>query len=263
VDKPNLQSVVLTIILINAAGFLLRYFDIDTYIIIIGFRFHLSAVFSLLFILKARPRTLIKESFLKPHYKNIFPYLIWVFLPAGVLFALLFLTKNIEIGDPEFFYEFGLSSIIDYPIYLIWNAPQLFIVFLFLVLSIDRLRFRLTATLFLLTMLFAFEFIPLGKESVNYFDIGNLLILSMIAALLINYFRNIYLFSFLLFSVLWVNLLAFGSSSKEMVNLLFASQYLEWEGFFIANKEYSDYLFTTCQILTLVLVIIYTSFRKK
>ena len=262
-DKPNLLYIAFVIIIINAAGFLLRYLDIDTYIILIGFRFHLSAVFSLLFIFRVRYQKLIKESFLKPQHKNLFPYLTWIILPSGILFALLFLTKNIELGDPEYFYEFGLSSIIDYPIYFLWNVPQLFVVFLFLILSTEGLRLKFAAVMLVSFLLFAFEFIPLEKESINYFDIGNLLILSLITSIVINCFRNIYLFSFLIFSILWVNLLNFGSSSKEMVNLLFASQYLEWEGFFVVSKEYSDYLFTACLALTLVLVIISASFRKK
>jgi hypothetical protein len=254
---------VLAIIIINAAGLLLRYFSIDTYIILIGFRFHLSAVLSLLFILRILHLSLIKDALLKPQYKKIFPYLIWIVLPSGILFALLYLTKNIELGNPEYFYEFGISSVIDYPIYLIWNAPQLFIVFLFLVIATEGLRFRFILILLISLFLFAFEFIPLEKEIINYFNIGNLLILSLITAIVISYFRNIYLFSFLIFSVLWLNLLAFGSSSEKMVNILFAAQYQNWEGFFEVGKELPKYLSSAHLTLLLIFVLVSALLRKK
>jgi hypothetical protein len=263
VNKPNLLSVVLAIIIVNAAGLSLRYFNIDTYIILVGFRFHLSAVLPLLLILRSRHQALIKECFVKPQCKKVFPYLIWTILPAGALFALLYFTKNVELGDPEYFYEFGISSIIDYPIYLIWNAPQLFMVFLFLVLSTEGLRFRFITILFLSLFLFAFEFIPLEKESINYLSTGNLLIVSLITAIVINYFRNIYLFTCLIFSSLWLSLLAFGSSSEKMVNILFAAQYQSWEGFFEINKEYIDYLLVAHLTLVLVFVLFSALLRKK
>ena len=42
--------------------------------------------------------------------------------------------KNIErlYDNPEYFYEFGLSSIADFPVYLIWNSFQLFFLYQFL-----------------------------------------------------------------------------------------------------------------------------------
>jgi hypothetical protein len=268
VNKPNLLTVVLAVIITNAAGLLLRYFNIDTHIILVGFRFHLSAVLPLLLIFRSCHQALIKECFVKPQYKKIFPYLIWTILPAGVLFVLLYFTKNIELGDPEYFYEFGISSIIDYPIYLFWNAPQLFMVFLFLVLSTEGLRFKFVTILFLSFFLFTFELVPIGIENINYFDIGyidigSLFALSLITGIVIKFFRNIYFFSFLVFSILWLSLLAFGSSSEKMVNILFAAQYQNWEGFFEVNKEYTDYLLVVHLTFLLVFILFSALLRKK
>jgi hypothetical protein len=41
---------------------------------------------------------------------------------------------------------------------------------------------------------------------------------------------------------MWLAILAFGSSSKTLINLLFASQYDNWDGFFDVIKEYTSFI---------------------
>ena len=131
--KLSITRIFVAIVIVNALGFALKFFDLDTYVIILGFRFHIAAIIPFLIVIKKDHFTLIKESFIKPKFVQIGrPILIFVLI--NVLFILiLFLVKKIEIGDPEYFYEFGLSSIVDYPIYLIWNSIQLILLYHFLI----------------------------------------------------------------------------------------------------------------------------------
>jgi hypothetical protein len=154
----------------------------------------------------------------------------------------LYLLHKIDLGDPEYFYEFGISSIADYPIYVIWNFPQMILLYLFLasVSSISRFRFiTVTVVIFLL---FVFELVPINKTIILYWNLGVLISCSIIYSILINYYRNIYWFGISLFTLMWFVILAFGSSSKTMINLLFASQYDNWDGFFEVIKDYIPFM---------------------
>ena len=153
----------------------------------------------------------------------------------------LYILHKIEIGDPDYFYEFGISSIADYPIYLIWNFPQMILLYFFLISVSFRSRFRFITVAIVIFLLFGFEFVPIDKILIHYWDLGILFSCSIIFSILINYYRNIYWFGLSLFTLLWFAILAFGSNSKTMINLLFASQYNNWEGFFEIVKDYTPF----------------------
>ena len=156
-----------------------------------------------------------------------------------IIYLSLYISGNLSIGDPDYFYEFGLSSIVDYPVYILWNIPQLFMFFLFLN-SVKR-KYQFVKILLLVVSVFAFEFIPI-QERVNYIALAGLLLSSLIVALLTTNFRNIYLFALSVFSIFWVSVLSFGSSSRELINIIFAARYDAWEGFFEINKRLADYI---------------------
>jgi hypothetical protein len=153
----------------------------------------------------------------------------------------LYFSQKLDLGDPEYFYEFGVSSVVDYPLYFIWNLPQMIIFFFFLVSVSSVKRFRLLTLVIVTFLLFAFELVPLNKVLFSITDAGVLLACSLIFSILINYFRNVYWFCISLFTILWLAFLAFGSNSKEIINLLFASRYTYWEGFFEVTKETAPY----------------------
>jgi hypothetical protein len=159
-------------------------------------------------------------------------------LPLLIEAGGLYILQKIDIGDPDYFYEFGISSIADYPIYLIWNFPQMILFFFFLVSVSSISKFKFFTVAAAIFLLFAFELVSINKTIIPFRDLGILISCCIIYSILINYYRNIYWFGVSLFTLLWLAILAFGSSSKTMINLLFASQYNNWEGFFEVMKDY-------------------------
>lgn len=227
------------ILITNIAGFFLRFYNLDTYFILIGFRFHISLFLPFLLFLYKADLQLIKSFFISPFYKRYSVLFVIVIVPLVIIYLSLYIPGNLSIGDPDYFYEFGLSSILDYPVYLLWNIPQLFMFFLFL--NTVKRKYQFVKILLLVISVFAFEFIPV-QERVNYIALAGLLLSSLIVALLITNFRNIYLFALSVFSIFWFSILSFGSSSGELINILFASRYDAWEGFFEVNKGFTDYV---------------------
>jgi hypothetical protein len=262
VSTKNLLYIFSVIIIVNAAGLILRYFELETYFILIGFRFHIAFIIPFLLVFRSKHTSLFKETFTKAEYKDITPFLLWIILPLILSFAVLFLSGEITIADPAYFYEFGLSSIFDYPIYLIWNAPQLFLLYLFVMISIQSGKMKFIKTFLILLFLFAFEFIPINKESFAYLEIISLISIALVSGLVIKYFSNIYFLTFFIFTLFWSNLLLFGSSSKKMINIIFAANYETWEGFFTANKLFSEYILPVNLTLVLIFILLSVLFRK-
>jgi hypothetical protein len=259
--KPS--RLVIAVLAVSAAGIVLRYYNLDTYIIIIGFRFHISLILPFLIVFRKSQLPFIKQIFVAPHHKRTVLPLLWVLLPVIIVTGVLFLIHKIDIGDPDYFYEFGLSSIIDYPIYLLWNFPQLFCLFIFLALTstVSRKNFLLVSSITFLV--FAFEFIPFKIGNIDYFGIASLVLISISVGLLIKYFQNIYWLTISIFSIFWLHFLIFGSTSGEIVHILFASQYSGWDGFLEINKWALPYLLPAQLVFTLLLILISSFFRKK
>ena len=237
----KIWKLILAIILVNASGLCLKYFNLSTYIILFGFRFHISFVLPLIIVFNSNFLPYIKRSFLKPEWRNAFFYLFLILLPLLIEAGGLYILNKIDIGDPEYFYEFGISSIADYPVYLIWNFPQMILLFFFLASVSAKSRFMFIKVAVVIFFLFAFEFVSINKTIILYWELGILASCSIIYSILINYCRNIYWFCISLFTLLWFAILAFGSSSKTMINLLFASQYDNWDGFFEIVTEYKPF----------------------
>lgn len=239
--KVSAARIILAVIVVSLIGFILKYFELDANIILLGFRFHISAVLPFFLIFKKQHLSLIKESLLNPGNKNFFRPILIFFLLTLFLNTTLYFTELIEIGDPEYFYELGLSSIVDYPIYLVWNTPQLVLLFLFLLIIKRSIKYNFAAIFFALVFLFAHELIPIKKFTVDYVSIASFVLMCLIATFLIKYFENVYLFVVLCFSLLWFAVLAYGSGSETLINLLLAARFTEWEGFFSVKKIISDF----------------------
>jgi hypothetical protein len=237
----KIWRLILAILLVNASGLYLKYFNLSTYIILFGFRFHMSFVLPLIIVFNSNFLPYIKRSFLKPEWRKAPFYLFLILLPLLIETGGLYIIHKIDIGDPEYFYEFGISSIADYPVYLIWNLPQMILLFFFLASVSAKSRFRFITVAVVIFFLFAFELVSINNTIILYWELGILASCSIIYSILINYYRNIYWFGISLFTLLWFAVLAFGSTSKTMINLLFASQYDNWDGFFEIVKDYKPF----------------------
>jgi hypothetical protein len=248
----------ISVIITTAAGFILKYFDLDTFLIFLGFRFHISCVLPLIIIFRTVTGNELKQFFTNPSYKNNSAPILVLLIPL-LFTAVLYLTGYINISDPEYFYEFGLSSIVDYPVYLIWNFINLSALFIYL-----RIITKNAFVIFILiVVLFSFEFFPFDLKSFNYTGAAGFLFISLSAALFIRYFSNIYWFAVSFFTILWSAFLLFGSSSETIVRIIFASKYDYWEGFFHSAKALSEYLIPGYFFISLLVISLFALFYRK
>ncbi len=265
--KPGILFIFLIIVLVNVVGLVLKYFNLDTYFILIGFRFHLSILISFLLILGYINFNSVKEMFIHPEKQKYIFILLLVFLPLLFIPLDIFILKQFKVADQDYFFEFGLSSIVDYPIYLIWNVPQLFMFFIFMNTILESAKYKFIKASLLTLFLFLFEIIPTNEykfnfTAINYFTAASFLITAILTGLYISRVKNIYLFAVMLFSVLWGTILSFGSSSETIINILLASQYQSWQGFINPGKkfEYTQYL--TPMYILLIVIFSFIIFKR-
>lgn len=244
------------IIFVNLCGFLLKVYGLDRHIILLGFRFHISLLIPCVLLFQKGAPEVIKKSLSDFSIRKFGSVFLFAILPPLLLIGGLYLINGTDLSDPEYFYELGLSSIIDYPIYLVWNSPQLIILGLFLNQFTSGRKYKFPWILLAVVLLFAFELIPAGKDP---FRIVSALDFSLGAVLFSIFFarlRNIYYMAVYSFTVLWSYSLLFGTSAKALVNMLLARNYDTWEGFFtVTLKSVSDYTFLIQAGISLILLL--------
>jgi len=256
------SRIILAFILVNAAGITLRYFELDTYFIFVGFRFHLGCILPFILLLRKENISELWESLRKPLFRKKIIPVFWLFSSLAVVFIVLYFLRGIKPGDPDYFYEFGLSSVFDYPLYLAWNFPQMCMLFMVLTVFAGGGNIPFIKVFTGLVLLFGFEFVPLGSEF-SFFSAGSFILLSLTASFFTTKLQNIYWFSFIIFSSVWSIVLLFGSGSEVIINLFFAREYSSWEGFFKAGKQYSLYVIPLFLFVLLIITAFYSNFLRK
>jgi len=259
IKNISILRLILIIFIVNAAGFLLRYFELPDYIILIGFRFHLAAVLPFLFIIKKIEVEFLIDAFRNPPYfRKLLPFLTLV-IPVIITAAVLYFFTDVELNDPEYFYEFGLSSIVDFPLYLIWNIPQLIMLFVFL--SVAGKSF--INNFLILFFLFVYLFVPIDIAAFSYLEPVSFVLFILSLSIALNKFSSIYFFIIYTFFSLWIINLAFGTESARIVNLLFASRYDSWEGFFSVGKKLSGFIMPAFFFFSLIVNSLFGALTKK
>ncbi len=257
------SRIIFAVILVNAAGITLRYFGLDTYFIFLGFRFHISCILPFGIMLTKDNLSELWSSLRKPLYsRKIIPFF-WILLSLLAVYGYFYLSNQIEPGDPDYFYEFGLSSIFDYPLYLAWNFPQLIMLFMTLSIITGSGNLSYLKVLAGLILLFGFEFIPL-RNDFSLSGAASFVLLALTASFFVTRLQNIYWFSVIVFSSVWSMVLLSGSSSEVIINIFFAREYSSWEGFFTAGGDYSAFISPSFFLILLCIASMYVMmFRKK
>jgi len=254
--KKNIAFYFTAVIIINAIGISLNYVGLDTYLIFIGFRFQLSIFLPAFFISGIFSKNYVLNIFRNPKYKKGSFFIYLLIIPLIILLAILFLLRKIKPGDPDYFYELGISSIIDYPVYLIWNSVQLILFFLYLIYFESKAKLSLLIIISIFILLFVYALIPFNKESFNYINMISIIFMGSVTGIMIKYFQNVYWLVIFSFSILWLDFLLFGSNSEMAVNLLFASQYSSWEGFFSVEKDLKAFILPAHLFLVNIFILI-------
>lgn len=248
--------------LVNAAGIALRYFELDTYFIFLGFRFHLSAVLPFIILFRKKNLSTLFEEYRNPFFKKKFIPFLLLIISIAVLFAVLFLLNEIGPADPDYFYEFGLSSIFDFPLYLLWNFPQLSLFYLTLLIFSRVNRFHYFNSFIGCVLLFAYEMIPFNSE-LSYNEIISFVLVSLIASLFITKLKSIYWFTVMIFSSVWSVILLFGSKSAAVINIFFAREYDTWVGYFKGSGEINTYIILFFFLIIFIIIFMYVAIFKK
>lgn len=258
----NPFRIILVILLVNAAGIVLRYFELDTYFIFVGFRFHLSAVLPFIILFNEENLKKLYSALRKPYFRKKILPLIWILSALIVLMAVLFALGDIKTADPDYFYEFGLSSVFDFPLYLLWNFPQLCLLFLTLLIFSEMTKFTYLNVFIGLILLFGYEIISFGSTFSPASAIS-LFIMCLTASFFVTKLQNIYWFAVVIFSSVWSIILLFGSRSELVINIFFAKEYSAWEGFFKAPGDISPYIIPSFFMLMLIFITYYSFILKK
>ena len=228
-------SLFLFIILYNALFYLCKTLDNEFQLYFLGFRLNLFLLINFLSLLILKP----KWNELSPFLKHIGKLKNWinVFLVPILIIILLFVIAlilgKIKYLNPKYFFEFGVTSLIDIPIYYTWTLPITFSLACLMFLWIGRINF-FSILKFSSLLTLAFFLFKYNPKQFNLFNNLHtyLLIFSyfIFQYALFNKFKSVLLLSFSLFWVFYPFIILFGSNDSLLLHTFFARGYDKWEG---------------------------------
>jgi len=261
--KIPVSIYLLLLFIFSGLNFALRYFELPNYFFLIGFRFYGIIFLAGIFLFFFNGIESLKNSLLSFSFKKFYRFIFFVLIPPALILGVLFFLKKIELGDPDYFYELGLSSIVDFPIYLIWNFPQFFILYNLLQMVEASFRLKILPNFLLLFFFFSSELFSLPKLTFDIFSSFSFVLLLLAIAFFIYKRKNIFVFSFYIFTTVWLALLLFGSKSETLIQIFLAKTYTNWDGFFNINKKYVIAIFPVYFLLAFLPVIFLKKEKQK
>ena len=255
--NKTLLKLLLSAIITAGLIYVSRLFAVSPFIIIIGFRFHVCFVVSGLFFINTAIENVFRVETVKWGRLTglIFMYLVFSAAPFALIPAKL---ATFHQGDN--FYELGVSSVFDFPIYFLWNLPQ-FIMFYFSLKAIQALKpsaFFIPVFLLIIT---STHFAP-PVTPFPVWTIGQVLGLILIILLLIYKSANWLEFCVLLFFIIWSTLLIFGTENEMLVKLFLGKNYTAWDGF-ISSKIFSVEMLRSAYLGMLLVITAFVRRPKK
>lgn len=229
----------MAVIITNAAGYLLKYLNLDDYLILLGFRLKLNLVLPFFFFLTPEILSELKKNVTESVRNKFILQFLLTMLPALILIGVFYTINKIDLGDPEYFYEFGLSSVFDFPIYFIWNLPQLFLFIMITHYIAEKLGVKYVMSILIVLLMSAYTFIPVKSSVFNPGSIIGFIIASVAVGIITERYKNIFSACLSVFFLVWSYFLFFGTGSAEAVQILFAKRFDSWEGLlWIDDKAY-------------------------
>jgi len=235
-------------IVASGAAVGLQLLGLSPFVIILGFRFHVCLVISGLFFIMNAPEILFHS--VRYAWGRLFGLLCLLLIVSGIPFVLI-PAGIASFHKGENFFELGVSSIFDFPIYFIWNLPQFLMLYCVLKQTV-----KLKASLFYIVLFIVILAVPLFipfSTPLPVWSFAQAGLLLVIISLLVNKSLNWIEFTINLFFILWSTVLLFGTENEMLVKIFLGKNYNSWEGF-IVSKAYSIEVLRTTY-LAVVLVI--------
>jgi len=232
----SISSVTLAVVIQLA----LLLFDLPTLFIFLGFRFHIVSLIFLVTFLFIHNQNLLIEKKKFSSFKGLFPYSSFTFVIMVIILVSLYFTKNAKFDEPELFYEIGLSSIIDFPLYFLWNLPQFLIILLFLKIFLEKVNSNFIICFIIVLILFSPQLILINIEKLDYYSILSYVTASILFTLIIKNFKSIYVATSLIYFALWLNIISLGTDSITLGKMILSANFKEWSGFLIIHKQFDN-----------------------
>lgn len=227
----------------------LQFAGLSPFIIILGFRLHICLVVPGLFFLSDAIETVFRS--VQYSWGRHIGLFILILIAAGIPFALL-APGIATFQKNDNFFELGVSSVIDMPLYFIWNLPQLIMLY-YVLKKTTQLKASFLYIFLFLIIITVPAFIPLGTPVPVYSIAGAVLVIFM-ASMLTYKAANWIEFTSLLFLVIWSAILIFGTQSEMLVKLFLGKNYENWDGF-IEVKGFLTEIIRTAYLAILFLVV--------
>lgn len=257
-------SLFTTLVILVTVGiqFILLFFELPVFLIVIGFRFHLALLIPIIFYILRNDFTPLSDSLRDFSFKGLISGILVSLFSIVIVLGFLLLTKNIGYKEPDLFYELGLSSIADYPIYLIWNILEIYVFVSLIRKLFENNKFNYIYIFATMFFIIAPEHIKIQLDGFNYISTIEFCLSILIISTLIYKLSSTDSIAILLFTIFWLGLLVFGTELPTLVRLFFGSNYSSWDGFFLLNKNYESYAFVTYLFIVSIILIIKPIERK-
>lgn len=247
--KRKILTIVALIFSYNLIFFLQDLLKSELQVYLLGFRLNLFLLVNFIIIYFHREK--INESL--KYFKQVGRLRNWLltfFIPVistAITFGLInILDYPFKFKKPDFLIEFGLSSLIDIPVYYLWNLPVIFSTLLIITFIVDDFKFlKILGMSLLITLCFIFVQPVSSFEKINFEKFSYLPLIFGIIFYNLTILRSYNSFWIVHFSILisiYSFVLVFGSSNAFLIKTFFARMYSEWSGFFIFKKS-DVYLF--------------------
>lgn len=268
--KKKTFTLIIFIVFYNLIFFFQDLLHSELQIYFLGFRLNLFLLVNLAIIYFYRSKLVeLKNYFARigklRHWLYVF---IIPFVISGLTLGLIQIFGfTFKFKRPQFLIEFGISSLIDFPVYYLWNLPLLLSALLVIKLLLEDFKFlKLLGISFLLSLSFV---LVLPISSFKKLDLRFISFLPLIFAMIfynltiLKTFRSFWISVFSILVSIYSFVLIFGSSNTFLIKTFFARMYSEWSGLFVF-KKFDIYLIDLFYAgLMIIFAILFFIFDKK
>lgn len=262
----RIVSIFSLVLLYNLVFYFQDLLKTDLQLYLIGFRLNLFLVFNLLLILCYRENLTVIRSYLKNpgKFKN---WILIFFIPVFtslLTILLIYQIGTLKYRKPEFLIEFGLTTLLDIPIYYLWNLPLLLSYLILIILMIEKFTFPRTLLFaFVLNLSFLIPGMGIWTTKFQFLLLSDLILIFGMILFTLSVARftgSAWLSIFSALISIYSFVLVFGSKNSFVIKTFFASTYKEWEGIFSIKKiepEIIDLIYASIIILFAIFFFIF------